>query len=123
MRHWFAASIDELQLYARRENDLNVCAIRRILLACRNRKDLDRDMRRRLKKVRKAANASFASALPAFVWLRASFIVPVPGLIEEPAWERALVPEEPPGTNTPDAVEAPTSLRELVRRQQQLRAP
>ncbi|MCP3996620.1 MAG: hypothetical protein GY722_16415, partial [bacterium] len=72
--------------------------------------------RRRLKKARKAANAAFANALPAFVWLRASFIVPVPGLIEEPAWEPAFVPDDPPGTNTPDAVPAPTSLREKVRR-------
>ncbi len=86
-RHWFAVSIDLLQLYAKRDNDLNLSAIQRILLACRNKKDLDPEMRRRLKKARKAAN-SFDNRRAAFVWLRATFIVPVPGLIEEPGGGR-----------------------------------
>ncbi len=84
VRHWFAVNIDQLQLYAKRDNDLNLCAIKTILRACRMNKNLDREMRRRLKRVRKAANCSPANARMAFVWLRASFIVPVPGLIEEP---------------------------------------
>ncbi len=82
-----------------------------MLMACWNRKDLDRQMGRRLKKVRKAANASFANAMPAFVWLRATFIVPVPGLVEEPAWDNRLLPDDPPGTNTPEAAGDRTSLR------------
>ena len=84
VRHWFAVNIDQLQLYAKRDNDLNLCAIKTILRACRLNKNLDREMRKRLKRVRKAANCSPANAKMAFVWLRASFIVPVPGLIEEP---------------------------------------
>ena len=80
-------------------------------MACKNRKDLDRQMRRRLKKVRKAANASFANAMPAFVWLRATFIVPVPGLVEEPAWDTRLLPDDPPGVNAPEAAGDRTPFR------------
>ncbi len=84
VRHWFAANIDLLQLYAKRNNDLNLCAIKTILRRCRQNKDLDPLMRRRLKQARMVANSSPANARNVFVWLRASFIVPVPGLIEEP---------------------------------------
>ncbi len=82
-RHWFAVSIDLLQLYAKRDNDLNLSAIQRILLACRHKKDLDPEMRKWLKRARKVANSSSANRQAAFVWLRTRFIVPVPGLIEE----------------------------------------
>ncbi len=83
VRHWFAVSIDLLQLYAKRNNDLNLSAIRRILVSCRQRKDLDPGMRKRLKKARKVADSSYANRRAAFAWLRTTFIVPVPGLIEE----------------------------------------
>ncbi len=82
-RHWLAVSIDLMQLYAKRDNDLNLSAIQRILLACRNKNDLDREMRRRLKRARKVAAGCHANRQAAFVWLRSTFIVPVPGLIEE----------------------------------------
>ncbi len=82
-RHWLAVSIDLMQLYAQHNNDLNLSAIQRLLLACRNKKDLDRKMRKRLKRTRKVAASSYANRQAAFVWLRRTFIVPVPGLIEE----------------------------------------
>ncbi len=74
VRHWFAVNIDQLQLYAKHDNDLNLYAIKRILRTCRLNKDLDRDMRKRLKRVRKAVNGSPANARMAFLWLRAGKI-------------------------------------------------
>ena len=80
-KHALAVMADRAQLLARRASDTK--AILGMIDKCRKRLRLDRETKRRLRKVKSVVSQEPEKAAATVAAFRFSFLVPVPGLLSE----------------------------------------
>lgn len=82
-RHALAVALDLCQAHARRVNDVSLRTTQRMLGICQRQRDLDHELRKRLKLVLKNVSWYPEKAPWLLAACRQAFIVPVPGLLAE----------------------------------------